>query len=463
VAKKRAKQATTTSLPVAGEPAPTPSNRALGWILAVGLGFPLAALLYAPGVNGPWYWRWTCQSLDPTLFFVAAAVAGVVLCSILSVRLPAVTTVALLFALHVGLTLSFAALHPSGISLIGERAADEGITSYHTEAVRADDVSSLLREFPERLPDMVGHARTHPPGPILYYRFWNALLGPSAGAQWGGVFLVVLAGLLVPASFLLASRLAGPEAGRAAAALTAVLPGIVAMPGGLDSVYPAVTAGLALTWLGTLEGGRRQAVAFGGLLIMGMLFTHAFLVLGVFFVLAAVLSLRWNPNASTAGVGKAVAIAALVVVGFFGLAAVLLGYDHLAALQAAMGVQASLETGYFRPWSSTVLWDPYDFALASGWGVTAVLVYFLWDWRGRGFEDPTGRLRVFALAGLATILVVDLTGLLRAEVARVWLFLQPFVVVLVGCELSRWTIDRRNLFLMTVLFAAVVLRTRMLF
>lgn len=440
-----------------------PPNRVLAWILAVGFGFPLAALFHVRGVNGPWYWRWTYQTIDPTLFFVVAAVAGVALCWVSSARLSVLAAVAALFALHVGLTLSFAALHPSGISLIGERAADEGITSYHAEAVRADDVSSLLREFPERLPEMVGHARTHPPGPILYYRFWNGLLGPSAGAQWGGVCLVFLAGLLVPTSFLLASRLAGPEAGKAAAALTAVFPGIVAMPGGLDSVYPAVTAGLALSWLGVLEGDRRQAVAFGGLLVTGMLFTHAFLVLGVFFVLAALLSIRWNPNASTGAAGKAVAIAALVVVGFFGLAAVLLGYNHLAALQSAMSVQDSLETGYFRPWSSTVLWDPYDFALASGWGITAALIYFLWDWRRRGFEDPTGSLRVFALAGLATILVVDLSGLLRAEVARVWLFLQPFVVVLVGCELSRWTIDRRNLFLMTVLFAAVVLRTRMLF
>jgi len=41
------------------------------------------------------------------------------------------------------------------------------------------------------------------------------------------------------------------------------------------------------------------------------------------------------------------------------------------------------------------------------------------------------------LIGLATILTVDISGLLRGETARVWLFLQPLIVIPVAIELAR--------------------------
>jgi hypothetical protein len=41
------------------------------------------------------------------------------------------------------------------------------------------------------------------------------------------------------------------------------------------------------------------------------------------------------------------------------------------------------------------------------------------------------------LISLATVLTVDLSGLLPGETARVWLFLQPLVVVPVAIELAR--------------------------
>ena len=43
-----------------------------------------------------------------------------------------------------------------------------------------------------------------------------------------------------------------------------------------------------------------------------------------------------------------------------------------------------------------------------------------------------------SLIGLATILTIDLTGVLRGEAARVWLFLQPLMIVPAALELSRF-------------------------
>ena len=52
--------------------------------------------------------------------------------------------------------------------------------------------------------------------------------------------------------------------------------------------------------------------------------------------------------------------------------------------------------------------------------------------------DPTRKEVALTLIGLVTILTIDLTGTLRGEAARVWLFLQPLVVVPVAMELYRF-------------------------
>ena len=44
-----------------------------------------------------------------------------------------------------------------------------------------------------------------------------------------------------------------------------------------------------------------------------------------------------------------------------------------------------------------------------------------------GLAEKSFRLPAFAAAGLLSLVVVDLTGLLRGETARVWLFLHPLV------------------------------------
>jgi len=52
--------------------------------------------------------------------------------------------------------------------------------------------------------------------------------------------------------------------------------------------------------------------------------------------------------------------------------------------------------------------------------------------------DIARRDLVLSAIALATILIVDLSGLLRAENARVWLFLQPFAIVPAALELERF-------------------------
>ena len=67
------------------------------------------------------------------------------------------------------------------------------------------------------------------------------------------------------------------------------------------------------------------------------------------------------------------------------------------------------------------------------------------------------------MIGFASILTVDLTGLLRAEAGRVWLFLQPWLVVPAGIELARQSFKDRLRILGIAWLLLVVIVTKLTF
>ena len=429
----------------------------------------MLVLLNTPGLNGTpyWPWRYGDAPVAPFLAIAGLAFAGAWAAaerfrSTGSARLP----LALLAFLHIGLIFSFTALTDEGLAIVGERVRHPDITSYHTEAARLTGVGDWLAHYDERLPQMIGHTQTHPPGPILYYFVWNRLFGPERGADAGGLFLGLIAGLAVPLIYAAGKRATGEaESGFAAALVWTPLPAVVIMLGAFDAVYPVFTLGLTLLWVrAAWDGGLRSAAGFGALLAAALFFTHSFLVLGALFALIGLSPLVQAEDrpAKLARLLRAAAVACAVCAGLFLAAKLLWGYDHLAALRTSMRIQEGLAGAWNRPWTMTVVWDVYDFFFASGWALAAVLALFCMRWlKGDLAEDA--RLRWFALAALATLLIVDVSGLLRAETARVWLFLQPLAVIVAGAELSRWTPGWRAVLVGVLFFALAAIRSRIIF
>ena len=429
--------------------------------LAAGLVPALLVLLHMPGVNGTPYWPWRYGNA-PVAPFLAIAGLGFAAVWAASERFRATgrarLPLAVLACVHVILIFSFTALTDEGLAVVGDRVRHPDITSYHTVAARLDDVSDWLAHYEERLPQMIGHTQTHPPGPVLYYWLWNRLFGMETGADAGGLFLGLFAGLAIPLVFLAGSRALGEARSAFWAAMAwTPLPALVIMLGSFDAVYPVFTLGSIALWARAVwDEDLRAAAVFGALLAVALFFTHSFLVLGALFVLMGLASRKW------AAFARASVVALGVLVGLFLLAKGAVGYDHLAALQTSMLIQEGLAGAWNRPWRMTVIWDVYDFFLASGWAPAAVLALFLVRWAKGGLADAE-RLRWFALAAVGALAIVDLSGLLRAETARVWLFLQPLALLLVGAELSRWPPGWRAALVGVLFFALAAIRARLIF
>ena len=428
----------------------------------------LLALVHAPLINGPYYWKWGYIDDNPAPFFALALLAWAVLYWVDGrARQSPAPSLGSLVALAWVLTFSFTALTPDGLARVEERVKHPDITSYYTEALKIDDLGDWLDDYDQRLYGMVGHAGTHPPGPILWYRFWNQLVGPDNGARYGGLFLGIVSGLVILPLFSVARRATGDQATAiAACSLWSVMPAATIMLGSLDAAYPILTAILATLWMRAAWDGRTGfAAGFGVALFAGLMFTHSFWLTGVLFVLMGLTPIAFGEDRSAQlqRFVRSGLVGLVTGIGLFAAMGLVAGYDHLAALSSSLDVQDGFAAMLNRPWGYTVFWDAYDFFLASGWITFGLLLAFAWRWRSQGHPGQTPWAPAFAASALATLAIVDLSGLLRAETARVWLFLQPLIFPLLGYELSRWTTGWRLAAYGVLVFSLAVIRSRLSF
>ena len=425
---------------------------------------------HTEGFNGPFYWKWNYSddSILPFLGLVSLAGAGI-LCAqrLFSADRPKIGLALIVLVLvQIFLSMSFLALTEDSFETLENRVKHPDITSYYTEARKIEHPLEWLDGYHRRLRSMVGHTKTHPPGPILYYFFWLAVIGQGAAALWGGLFLPLLGAIAIPALYrFTVSATQSPQAGFSAAVVWTLLPGAVLMVGSFDAVYPLFTILLLHSWTQAVwEGRRGMAVAFGGTLTVALLFTHSFLVLGCCLLLLPFFAAVFGADTRNLSRNLLISSAsALLTAGtLFGLLYAAFGYNHYASLRASMAIQQNLAQVWGRPYHYTVFWNVYDFFLASGWLSLGVLAAFLIRWK----SDPRAssfRLPAFAAAGLLGVLAVDLTGLLRGEAARVWLFLQPLVIPLVGVELGAWRGPWRYCAWAVMLLILAVMRSRLNF
>jgi hypothetical protein len=131
--------------------------------------------------------------------------------------------------------------------------------------------------------------------------------------------------------------------------------------------------------------------------------------------------------------------AACTCCGLYLTLAVATGYNPLAAFLRALDNQAFLTARLPRPYAVFAVFDLYDFSLGAGMMVLPLLWFYV---KGLLGQFKTGRADIaLTLIGLITILVVDLSGLLRGETARVWMFLQPWLAIPAALAISTlpWT------------------------
>ncbi len=412
-------------------------------ILAIGFAFTFGFIREWEFLNGAaslTRWEWTYQDLSVAgmglgllLPFLAIGTVLWIVETAKAVRYAWPWLGVLAFSNFLLQFLSVAA-DPRGMDRIRQIVQSSNATGYFTDALTIQNLLEWMGRF--HLSAGAAHSSTHPPGPILYY-YCFSILGPNAGAYWGGMIVGLLGSMgVILVYHFTALWTQDPKVRLTAAAFYALLPSLTVFFPEFDQAYPLMAMGLLMAWVKAVQDNAhsfRTAFWLGFLLFAALFFAYNLLVLGAFFAFFAVDRL-WH-GAGFAGLVKTSALALISCSVLYGLLWLLTGYNAPATFMRSLHNQTSHSASLARPYAIFVIHDLYDFALGAGFlAVLIVGIRFrplLQQWKA----GETSAL--LSLCGIATILTVDFTGLLRGETARVWLFLQPLIIIPAAIELAR--------------------------
>lgn len=304
---------------------------------------------------------------------------------------------------------------------------------YLFEVPRVSDVSTMLREFTDRIlwfqPDSwTVHVAGHPPGALLTFVGLDRV---GLDGVWPAAFACILVGCLaVVAVPLTVATLGGAEHARALVPFAVLFPGAVWVGVSADGMFMGVLAcGLTLLAVAAVavrdrrRGGIPAAIGAGLLLGFGIFLSYGYLLFGVLAVTIIIVAgggrARWKVFAFTAA-GALAVVAMFAAAGFWWLD----GYQ-LVVERYYQGVAAKRPYGYwvFGNLAALALVLGPALIAAGRRAVTHSTVHRPW------LRDRTWPpVAALAFAALVVLLVADISGLSKSEVERIWL---PFAVWLV--------------------------------
>jgi hypothetical protein len=225
-----------------------------------------------------------------------------------------------------------------------------------------------------------------------------------------------------------------------ASAFYAILPAIIMYFPEFDQAYPIFSMLLILFWVRALDACQRwlwYAISFGAVLFLASFFVYQILTIGAFMLLYGLYWL-WREGRNRTAWSKLFCVSGValgVTVGLYSLLWAVTGYNAPAAFVHAKMHADQVYEVFHISYTDFLVYNFYEFALGSG--VIAVPIVVLHAFRGFGRSNPNRASLPLTLIGLGAIVAIDLTGLIRNEVDRAWLFLQPLMVVPLALELAR--------------------------
>lgn len=453
----------------------TPAAKRDTWfiyfVLGVSILLSLVILLdLSPLVRGPREWRWGLLPW-PNMGLILASTGTVALFLavwyVIGRRLPVeprrpriwmslIVLVTLTIIVQIGFLLLY---RPNPIITLFDRSASNRASGYYSVAQEIEDVSDFLSRFPERMPTFTSssHVQTKPPGILLIY--WSAgrimdqlpwlsspiagwarnssaagnLLADQADAAIASNALVstltpLLSAMAILPAFGFASRRWGSMAGWIAAGLVALIPARFAFAPQMDTLYVllSVTA-LYLVDTGLLRGQPVWSFAAGILLSIATFMSPVNLVvlalLGLYILFAFVMQ-----NKSTGELKTLALHLVALIVGGLGIWLIYWLFFGVSMLDFVRAI----DSGHLPLWRSYWFWlagNLVDFLLLAGLPVLVLAASWPFLKRHSKLPEAVGAL---ALSFWATLLLLDFSGIIRAETGRIWLMLAPFPAILAG-------------------------------
>ena len=358
---------------------------------------------------------------------------------------------ALVFTLGVALQFALAFTEYRGEDALRDRMVYTGHAEFAEEAVQADDVLLLLRDYEPLVAsgELGLYAPSKPPGQLLLYVATERLANvgdPSAGrgvrlrrlrtfAAWTWPVASML--VLFPL-FVLARGLADAETAVLACLLYVFVPSVQLVTLHTDQAFFPLLFLLPL--LVAAQAGRPFPAAWGA--AAGVLaYAAAFASFGLLpaLPLAVVVALAAASGPARDRGRRAALFGAGMLAGFaatYAVFSMLLGYDALGRFRRAVAYHAAWKGGPsgFAADLGFAEVNAIEFALFLGLPLALLFVVGLARAARRLAVLSPVRVDALALAVGAVLIALAVFGRTQGEVARLWLFLVPLVCLVSAAE-----------------------------
>ena len=304
---------------------------------------------------------------------------------------------------------------------------------YLATARTISDVPAFLTEFVSRIPidatdNWPTHVAGHPPGATLFFVLLVRLgLGSGLAA---GLVVTAIGASTAPAVLITLRALGAEDAARRVAPFLVLTPAAVWMAVSADGMFGAAAAwGMAALALAATAAARARLIGFAVLagLLLGscVMLSYGLPVLGLLAIAVLFAARSWR------ALPIAVAAALAVVLAFAAA-----GFNWWSAFPVLRDRYwdglASSRPGAYWTWA-----DLGSFLFSGGpllgAGVAVLVALILKR------QVATDRVVVLlAGAGVAMVLLADISQMSRAEVERIWLPFVPWVTVAVALLPERW-------------------------
>lgn len=326
-------------------------------------------------------------------------------------------------------------------------------SGYFTTAVTTSDLNQLLANYPAMMPQLPIHAQSHPPGPIvmqwLGWKFFQGLPAladsiamplrtlqchnpglmsldnPQIASASIGMLLPLIGALAVWPMYALGKRVATSRAASIAVALFPVMPLFAMWPTQWDQLYPLLLlVGLYFVYTGLESRSLWRIFCAGVPLSIATFFSVGNFVLmavvGLYGLIWLITHRRWK-LAFPAALAFALGCAAIWITY-----ALIYQVNPLEVISTGSRLAFESTTGQ-RSYLTWLIWNPIDFAIFLSVPIVILLVVNL----AKGSEPSPGSLPLI-IATFGTLVLLIISGVVRGEVGRLWMYFGPLVLLIVA-------------------------------
>lgn len=381
----------------------------------------------------------------------------------------------ILFLLGFALNMSVFSLSEFGLDELPFIIVHSGRTSFFTDIVKVRTVSSFLENYPSLISHLTHHSQVHGPGSILFFWFLNFIamkvpflagLGMKiahffnmdlsyfsnllissglpanqsvvAASIFSGLLISLLCYLTVIPLYYLAKDYYDRRVAFYSCVMYAVVPNIILFTPQMAQIFTLFAVGIVSAFY---FGIRKKKLSF--ILLSSLIFSvsiffslECLALLPMMFLLAWGLLFQEKSRGEQVENNRNLGLSFLIKVLAFFLACTVIFYlgvfclfrfNVVESYRVSMHIHDVLEAR--RPYFKWVWGNPLEFFAFLGIPLLLLFLRKIAFGIKRAYREGLGKVDVFLIAFVLTFLVLDLLGINRGEVARLWIFLAPFVVM----------------------------------